>query len=112
MPKSIYINYQGNKISKTNLIIWSALAFTIGITSTLYFSNVFIRDISSYLICTILPLAVILFIHYYQNQGQQKNFVLITEENISILNKHKDSVLMFMGAGDIQKFQHSYEKTV
>lgn len=30
--------------------------------------------------------------------------------NIEVLAKHKESVLVFMGAGDIQKFQKKYEK--
>lgn len=34
---------------------------------------------------------------------------LITEEDTSVLTKHKQSVLIFMGAGDIQKFQNAYE---
>ncbi|SFF04998.1 UDP-N-acetylmuramate--L-alanine ligase [Alteribacillus iranensis] len=36
---------------------------------------------------------------------------LITEEDIEKLSKHTDGVLLFMGAGDIQKFQGSYEKS-
>lgn len=35
---------------------------------------------------------------------------IITEENTSVLNEHPNSVIIFMGAGDIQKFQESYEK--
>jgi UDP-N-acetylmuramate--alanine ligase len=35
---------------------------------------------------------------------------IISEETTSILEKHKNSVIIFMGAGDIQKFQESYEK--
>ncbi|OES44121.1 UDP-N-acetylmuramate--L-alanine ligase [Domibacillus iocasae] len=35
---------------------------------------------------------------------------LIKEEGTSILKEHKDSVLIFMGAGDIQKFQAAYEE--
>jgi UDP-N-acetylmuramate--alanine ligase len=34
---------------------------------------------------------------------------IISEETTSMLEKHKDSVIIFMGAGDIQKFQESYE---
>jgi UDP-N-acetylmuramate--alanine ligase len=37
---------------------------------------------------------------------------LITEENIEALKQHEDGVLIFMGAGDIQKFQAAYEKTL
>ncbi|MCD8509993.1 MAG: UDP-N-acetylmuramate--L-alanine ligase [Bacillus sp. (in: Bacteria)] len=36
---------------------------------------------------------------------------LITEENITILKEHKNSVLLFMGAGDVQKFQTAYENS-
>ena len=37
---------------------------------------------------------------------------LLSEENTSVLEKHENSVIIFMGAGDIQKFQESYENTV
>jgi UDP-N-acetylmuramate--alanine ligase len=35
---------------------------------------------------------------------------IISEENTSVLNEYDNSVIIFMGAGDIQKFQESYEK--
>jgi UDP-N-acetylmuramate--alanine ligase len=35
---------------------------------------------------------------------------ILSEENTSLLKKHENSVILFMGAGDIQKFQDSYEK--
>ncbi len=35
---------------------------------------------------------------------------LISEETTEILRKHDNSVILFMGAGDIQKFQTAYEK--
>ncbi|SDM27743.1 UDP-N-acetylmuramate--L-alanine ligase [Bacillus sp. OK048] len=34
---------------------------------------------------------------------------ILSEENTSLLEKHQNSVIVFMGAGDIQKFQESYE---
>lgn len=34
---------------------------------------------------------------------------ILLEENTALLEKHKNSVIIFMGAGDIQKFQESYE---
>jgi len=37
---------------------------------------------------------------------------LLTMENISILQSFQNSVLIFMGAGDIQKFQYAYESNV
>ncbi|MEH7331526.1 UDP-N-acetylmuramate--L-alanine ligase [Neobacillus drentensis] len=37
---------------------------------------------------------------------------LLTEENTSVLKDFNNSVIIFMGAGDIQKFQESYEKQV
>ncbi|GAE34180.1 UDP-N-acetylmuramate--L-alanine ligase [Halalkalibacter akibai] len=40
------------------------------------------------------------------------NAKLITEESISILKNHENSVLLFMGAGDIQKFQQAYEDSL
>lgn len=35
---------------------------------------------------------------------------ILQEENLSPLLKHDDSVILFMGAGDIQKFQIAYEQ--
>ncbi len=35
---------------------------------------------------------------------------IITEEDMSSLKSHDNSVIIFMGAGDIQKFQAAYEK--
>lgn len=37
---------------------------------------------------------------------------LITEEGVDRLSKHSSAVLLFMGAGDIQKFQKAYENTM
>ncbi|MBP3949799.1 UDP-N-acetylmuramate--L-alanine ligase [Bacillus suaedae] len=37
---------------------------------------------------------------------------LISEESVDLLKKHENSVLLFMGAGDVQKFQAAYEKLV
>lgn len=37
---------------------------------------------------------------------------IITEEDMSSLKGHDNSVIIFMGAGDIQKFQAAYEKTL
>ena len=36
---------------------------------------------------------------------------LMTLENVSVLQQFQESVLIFMGAGDIQKFQDAYEKS-
>ncbi|MEN2454005.1 UDP-N-acetylmuramate--L-alanine ligase, partial [Bacillus sp. JR_15] len=35
---------------------------------------------------------------------------LIAEEDTSVLKAHKDGILVFMGAGDIQKYLRAYEK--
>jgi len=43
-------------------------------------------------------------------QGKIEGSEIFTEENTSVLNQYDDSVIIFMGAGDIQKFQESYEK--
>src|SRR5699024_1379506 len=37
---------------------------------------------------------------------------LLDIANVSALKHYKDDVLVFMGAGDIQKFQQAYEKEV
>lgn len=37
---------------------------------------------------------------------------IITEEDTSELTKHENGVIIFMGAGDIQKFQEAYEKQI
>jgi UDP-N-acetylmuramate--alanine ligase len=43
-------------------------------------------------------------------QNKIENAEIIYEEHTSILEKHTDSIIIFMGAGDIQKFQDAYEK--
>jgi UDP-N-acetylmuramate--alanine ligase len=43
-------------------------------------------------------------------QDKIKNAEIISEENTAVLEKHSDSIIIFMGAGDIQKFQEAYEK--
>jgi UDP-N-acetylmuramate--alanine ligase len=35
---------------------------------------------------------------------------ILSEENTSVLKQYENCVIIFMGAGDIQKFQESYEK--
>ena len=35
---------------------------------------------------------------------------IITEDDTSLLKEHENGVILFMGAGDIQKFQEAYEK--
>ncbi|AZB43976.1 UDP-N-acetylmuramate--L-alanine ligase [Bacillus sp. FJAT-42376] len=37
---------------------------------------------------------------------------LIEEADMDVLKKHENGVLVFMGAGDIQKYQRAYESTV
>ncbi|MEW9051909.1 MAG: UDP-N-acetylmuramate--L-alanine ligase [Neobacillus sp.] len=43
-------------------------------------------------------------------QSRIEGSEVLSEETTSLLEKHKNSVIIFMGAGDIQKFQDSYEK--
>jgi UDP-N-acetylmuramate--alanine ligase len=43
-------------------------------------------------------------------QSRIEGSEVLLEENTALLEKHKNSVIIFMGAGDIQKFQESYEK--
>ncbi|MFP7299469.1 UDP-N-acetylmuramate--L-alanine ligase [Neobacillus niacini] len=42
-------------------------------------------------------------------QSKIEGAEILSEENTSLLGKHQNSVIIFMGAGDIQKFQESYE---
>jgi UDP-N-acetylmuramate--alanine ligase len=37
---------------------------------------------------------------------------ILSEDNTSVLKENENSVIIFMGAGDIQKFQESYEKQI
>lgn len=37
------------------------------------------------------------------------NAQILNEEETAVLRNHEESVIMFMGAGDIQKFQQAYE---
>jgi len=43
-------------------------------------------------------------------QSRIEGSEVLLEEKTALLEKHKNSVIIFMGAGDIQKFQESYEK--
>ncbi|AEH46844.1 UDP-N-acetylmuramate--L-alanine ligase [Parageobacillus thermoglucosidasius] len=45
-------------------------------------------------------------------QAQIPSSRLIQENDTSVLKQHENAVLIFMGAGDIQKFQEAYERTV
>ncbi|MFB6467634.1 UDP-N-acetylmuramate--L-alanine ligase [Cytobacillus sp. Hz8] len=45
-------------------------------------------------------------------QAKIPNSVVITEDGTKILRNYDNSVIVFMGAGDIQKFQEAYEKQV
>jgi UDP-N-acetylmuramate--alanine ligase len=40
------------------------------------------------------------------------NSVIIKEDETSVLKEHDNSVILFMGAGDIQKFQTAYESSL
>lgn len=42
-------------------------------------------------------------------QAKVDGAVILNEEDTNILKDHHDGVLIFMGAGDIQKFQKAYE---
>ncbi len=42
-------------------------------------------------------------------QERIPNSYIIGEDTIDLLSKHTNSVLLFMGAGDIQKYQRAYE---
>ncbi|GFZ82512.1 UDP-N-acetylmuramate--L-alanine ligase [Compostibacillus humi] len=48
----------------------------------------------------------------YDLQKLIPNSAVLELEQTSALKKHEDSVLIFMGAGDIQKFQQAYEKEI
>ncbi|SFQ07982.1 UDP-N-acetylmuramate--L-alanine ligase [Salibacterium halotolerans] len=43
-------------------------------------------------------------------QNQIPGSCVITEEQVDSLGAHENGILLFMGAGDIQKFQAAYEK--
>ncbi|KAB2338868.1 UDP-N-acetylmuramate--L-alanine ligase [Cytobacillus depressus] len=43
-------------------------------------------------------------------QGKIPGAEILVEEGTAILKTHENSVLIFMGAGDIQKFQEAYER--
>ena len=45
-------------------------------------------------------------------QAQIPRSQLLEEDNVAVLKQHPDAVLVFMGAGDIQKFQRAYEQAV
>lgn len=45
-------------------------------------------------------------------QAKIEGAEILAEDNTSILKMHENSVIIFMGAGDIQKFQEAYEKQI
>ncbi|MCD8502655.1 MAG: UDP-N-acetylmuramate--L-alanine ligase [Bacillaceae bacterium] len=45
-------------------------------------------------------------------QALIENSTVITEDEVNKLGIHQESVLLFMGAGDIQKFQQAYEESL
>lgn len=45
-------------------------------------------------------------------QERIENSEILSEENTLILQNHDNSIIIFMGAGDIQKFQEAYEKQI
>lgn len=45
-------------------------------------------------------------------QGKISGAHLIQENDMEVLKKHENAVLIFMGAGDVQKFQDAYEDTL
>lgn len=45
-------------------------------------------------------------------QGKISGALLIQENEMDVLKKHENAVLIFMGAGDVQKFQTAYEKVL
>ncbi|WP_163971680.1 UDP-N-acetylmuramate--L-alanine ligase [Oceanobacillus halotolerans] len=50
-----------------------------------------------------------LTIHHLQQLISDSS--ILDVDYTDVLQQHEDSVLLFMGAGDIQKFQHAYEKS-
>lgn len=45
-------------------------------------------------------------------QSKIEGCEIIDEQDTSALLDHEDAVLIFMGAGDVQKFQQAYEDTL
>ncbi|WEG13866.1 UDP-N-acetylmuramate--L-alanine ligase [Pullulanibacillus sp. KACC 23026] len=45
-------------------------------------------------------------------QSKIPNSKLMNDETLAELQKHKDAVILFMGAGDIQKYQEAYEQLI
>lgn len=91
MNKSIYISCQENKISQAHLITASLIATVITTTSTLFYFNSLILDMFSYLVYTCSPIITILVFHFYLSLSKnEKNYILITEENILIEDKESE----------------------
>lgn len=40
----------------------------------------------------------------------EKGKDIVTEDDLSVLLKHKNQVVVFMGAGDVEKFEHEFER--
>ncbi|MCC5889043.1 MAG: UDP-N-acetylmuramate--L-alanine ligase [Alkalibacterium sp.] len=40
----------------------------------------------------------------------EKGMDVVSEDDLSVLLKHKNQVVVFMGAGDVEKFEHEFER--
>ncbi|QKS72087.1 UDP-N-acetylmuramate--L-alanine ligase [Paenalkalicoccus suaedae] len=97
--KEVIAVFQPHTFSRTKTFL-DAFAKSLGEADHVYLCDIFssAREKSSQL--TIEDL-----------QSRIDGAKLIREDATSILQSHEDSVIVFMGAGDVQKFQKAYEAT-
>jgi hypothetical protein len=85
MSDKIYIKCKEPKLSKHQILIYLT-TLNIGIiTSLLFFNQVLIKDLFSYLVYTISPIVTLLVFHlYYIFKIEENQFILITDEFLLI----------------------------
>lgn len=97
--KEIIAVFQPHTFTRTVALL-SEFAEALNFADTVYLCDIFTSAREKEGDITIEDLAVKI----------EQGAVVLSEDNVSPLLKHKNAVMIFMGAGDVQKFEQSYEK--
>ena len=97
--KEIIAVFQPHTFTRTVALL-SEFAEALNFADTVYLCDIFTSAREKEGDITIKDLAV----------KVEQGAVVLSEDNVSPLLKHKNAVMIFMGAGDVQKFEQSYEK--
>src|SRR5699024_9445125 len=97
--KRVIASLETHTYTRTNTIL-QEFAYSLNAADCVYLSDIFS---SACKVSGDLPIDDLL--------DKIPNRTLLTLVNVDVLAKHKDAALVFMGAGDIQKFQKAYENS-